>query len=106
MKYFNKRSPFINLLWLFLLANLLLRIVLLFHPITQSNFGFLEVIKIFSFGFLSDIFVFVIASAFLWLYLLFLSNSKYEKPWGYIIFGCLLSLLIYISFFFPNLYKI
>jgi len=99
MKYFNKRSPFINLLWLFLLANLLLRIVLLFHPITQSNFGFLEVIKIFSFGFLSDIFVFVIASAFLWLYLLFLSNSKYEKPWGYIIFGCLLSLLIYISFF-------
>jgi phosphoglycerol transferase MdoB-like AlkP superfamily enzyme len=99
MKYFKSYSPFTNLLLLFIGVNVILRIVLLFHPITQSSFGFLEVIKIFSFGFLSDVFVFVIASALLWLYLLFLSNSKYEKPWGFIIFGCLVSLLIYVSFF-------
>ena len=98
MNYFKKFSPFINLLVLFIVVNIILRIVLLFHPITQSSFGFLEVIKMFSFGLLSDVFVFVIASAFLWLYLLFLSDSKYEKPWGYIIFGCLLLLLIYVSF--------
>lgn len=99
MRYFKKYSPFINLLVLFIAVNIILRIVLLFHPITQSDFGVMEIIKIFSFGLLSDVFVFVVASAFLWLYLLFLSNSKYEKPWGYIIFGCLLSLLIYVSFF-------
>ena len=99
MDYFKKYSPFVNLLLLFIIVNVVLRIVLLFHPITQSSFGILEIVEIFGFGLLSDVFVFVVASAFLWLYLLFLSNSKYEKPWGYIIFGSLLSLLIYVSFF-------
>ena len=99
MNYFKRTSPFINLLLLFIFINILLRIVLLFHPVTQSSFGILEIVKIFGFGLLSDLFVFVVASALLWLYLLFLSNSKYDKPWGYIIFGCLLSLLIYVSFF-------
>lgn len=99
MDYFKKYSPFVNLLLLFIIVNVVLRIVLLFHPITQSIFGILEIVEIFGFGLLSDVFVFVVASAFLWLYLLFLSNSKYEKPWGYIIFGSLLSLLIYVSFF-------
>ncbi len=96
MDYFKKYSPFINLLVLFILVNIILRIVLLFHPITQSGFGILETFKIFAFGLLSDVLVFVIASALLWVYLLFLSNSKYEKPWGYIIFGCFL--------FLPNSY--
>ena len=99
MDYFKKYSPFVNLLLLFIIVNVVLRIVLLFHPITQSSFGILEIVKIFGFGLLSDVFVFVVASAFLWLYLLFLSNSKYEKPLGYVIFGSLLSLLIYVSFF-------
>lgn len=99
MIFFKKYSPFINLLLFFLVVNIILRIVLLFQPITQSTFGAFEIIKIFSFGFFSDLFVFIVASAFLWLYLLFLSNSKYENPWGYIIFGCLLLLLIYVSFF-------
>ena len=99
MDYFKKYSPFVNLLLLFIVVNVVLRIVLLFHPITQSSFEILEIVKIFGFGLLSDVFVFVVASAFLWLYLLFLSNSKYEKPWGYVIFGSLLSLLIYVSFF-------
>ena len=99
MDYFKKYSPFVNLLSLFIVVNVVLRIVLLFHPITQSSFGILEIVEIFGFGLLSDVFVFVVASAFLWLYLLFLSNSKYEKPWSYVIFGSLLSLLIYVSFF-------
>ena len=96
MNFFKKNSPFTNLLLLFVVVNVILRIVLLFHPITQSSFGFLEVVKIFGFGLLSDVFVFVVASAFLWLYLLFLSNSKYDKPWGYIIFSIHLALLIYV----------
>lgn len=48
---------------------------------------------------ISDFFVFILCSSFLWLYLLFISNSKYNKPWGYIIFGILLTLFLYIVFF-------
>ena len=99
MNYFKKYSPFVNLLVLFVFINIILRIVLLFHPITQSSFTFTEIIKIFCFGLLSDVLIFMVASAFLWLYLLFLSDGKYYKPSGYIIFGGLLSLLIYVSFF-------
>ncbi|WP_242663335.1 LTA synthase family protein, partial [Flavobacterium psychrophilum] len=90
---------FYNLALLYILVSVISRIVLLAHPITQSSFGFLETIKIFCFGLLSDFFVFVIASFFLWLYLIFLSNSKYLKPYGYIIFALLVLLLIYVSFF-------
>ena len=99
MILFNKRAPFYNLLILYLLLSVILRIVLLFHPITQSSFIAIDVIKIFILGVVSDFFVFVIASLLLWVYSLFLSNSKYNNPWGYIIFGLLLSLLIYVSFF-------
>jgi phosphoglycerol transferase MdoB-like AlkP superfamily enzyme len=98
MSFFKKSSPFINLLFLFLFVNFLLRIVLLFHPITQSSFGIVEILKIVSLGCLSDIFVFIVGSSFLWLYLLFLSNEKYQKPWGYIIFSGMLLLLFYVSF--------
>ncbi|WP_420287115.1 sulfatase-like hydrolase/transferase [Flavobacterium psychrophilum] len=99
MKFFKIFSPFYNLALLYILVSVISRIVLLAHPITQSSFGFLETIKIFCFGLLSDFFVFVIASLFLWLYLIFLSNSKYLKPYGYIIFALLVLLLIYVSFF-------
>jgi phosphoglycerol transferase MdoB-like AlkP superfamily enzyme len=99
MQFFKKYSPFVNLTLFYLIVSILLRIVLLFHPITQSKFTFFESIKIFSLGFLSDVFVFCIASLFLCIYLLFLSNSKYHKPWGYIIFTALVLLLGYVSFF-------
>ncbi|WP_134355136.1 LTA synthase family protein [Flavobacterium psychrophilum] len=99
MKFFKIFSPFYNLALLYILVSVISRFVLLAHPITQSSFGFLETIKIFCFGLLSDFFVFVIASFFLWLYLIFLSNSKYLKPYGYIIFALLVLLLIYVSFF-------
>lgn len=99
MIYFKKHSPFIQLLSFFLLINFILRIVLLFHPITQSNFGPLETIKIFFFGLLSDVFIYIIGAVFLWIYLLFISHSKYEKPWGLIIFFGHLLVLCYVSFF-------
>lgn len=89
-------TPFKNLLILYLIINFILRIVLLFHPITESHFGILEIIRIFTLGAFSDFFIFIIGSFFLWLYLLFLSNSKFNKPWGIIIFGLYIGLLIYI----------
>ena len=43
--------------------------------------------------------VYLVGSAFLWLYLLFLSDKKYQTPNGYIVFTVLVLLLIYVSFF-------
>ncbi|WP_300564642.1 alkaline phosphatase family protein [Flavobacterium sp.] len=99
MKVLNKIAPFLYLALFYGVINIILRLALLFNPITQTNFTFIDFLKIFGLGALSDLFVFLMASGFLWLYLLFLSNGKFEKPWGYIIFGILVSLLIYVSFF-------
>ncbi|WP_421497763.1 LTA synthase family protein [Flavobacterium columnare] len=98
MNFFEKKSPYKQLLNLFLLSNFILRMVLLFHPITSTSFTWKEIGKIFLTGLISDFFVFIIASGLLWFYLLFLSNSKYEKPWGYIIFVSFCTLLLYVSF--------
>ncbi|WP_348822155.1 LTA synthase family protein [Flavobacterium aestuarii] len=97
MNFLKKFSPFYNLALFYIIVSFVLRIVLIFHPITQTNFVFLDTMKIFLIGLVSDAFVFVIASAFLWLYLIFISNSKYYKPWGYIIFGFFIALLLYIA---------
>ena len=97
MDFYKKLSPFYNLAILYFIVSFTLRIVLLFHPITQSSFTFIESLKIFSLGLLSDLFVFVLASAFLWLYLIFISNSKYNKPYGSIILAGFVTLLIYIA---------
>jgi len=98
MTFFKKYAPFYQLGLFYVILGFLLRIVLLFHPITQAGFTFVEIIKIFVFGFISDVCIYIVASAFLWLYLIFLSNSKYKKPWGYTIFGLLVALLLYIAF--------
>lgn len=95
MQFFKKHSPFYNLGILYIVSSIILRLVLLLHPITQSSFTFGEIVKVFLTGFVSDLLVFIVASAFLWLYLLFLSNTKYDKPWGYIIFALLVGLLLY-----------
>ncbi|SHM69470.1 LTA synthase family protein [Flavobacterium xinjiangense] len=94
----KKFSPFFNLMLFYIIVSIVLRIVLLFHPITQSSFSFIDIIKIFGFGLISDFFIFVLVSGFLWLYLIFISNSKYFKPYGYIFFGLLVALLLYVSF--------
>ena len=95
MQLFQKKSPFYNLALFYILISLITRVVLLFHPITQTSFTVIDSIKIFMLGLVSDGFVFIIASVLLWIYLLFLSNSKFDKPWGYIFFGGLVILLIY-----------
>lgn len=96
MQLFQKKSPFYNLSLFYLVVSIITRVILLFHPITQASFTIIDSMKIFVLGMISDGFVFIIGSAFLWLYLLFLSNTKYNKPWGYIIFGGFVALLLYI----------
>lgn len=95
MTFYKKLSPFYNLAIFYFLVSFILRIVLFFHPITQSSFTVLESLKIFSLGLISDFFVFVLAGVFLWLYLIFLSESKYNKPSGYIILGIFIALCLY-----------
>jgi phosphoglycerol transferase MdoB-like AlkP superfamily enzyme len=97
MTFYKKFSPFYNLGIFYFVISFILRVVLFFHPITQSSFTFVESLKIFTLGLVSDFFVFVIAAVFLWLYLIFVSNSKYNKPSGYIILGILITLFAYVA---------
>ncbi|WPR70789.1 sulfatase-like hydrolase/transferase [Flavobacterium sp. NG2] len=96
MSFLKKLAPFYSLTLFYISVSIVLRIILLFHPITQSSFSFIDTLSIFSIGLISDILVFILASGFLWLYLIFISNSKYLKPYGYIHFGILIALLLYI----------
>lgn len=96
MSITKKLAPFYNLTLFYVVISVILRIVLVFHPITQSSFSGLEIAKIFSLGLISDILVFILASGFLWLYLIFISNAKYQKPFGYIHLGLLVALFLYI----------
>ncbi|NHN25879.1 sulfatase-like hydrolase/transferase [Flavobacterium jejuense] len=89
-------TPFKNLAIFYIIISFILRLVLVFHPITQSSFSTLEILKIFILSIASDFCIFIVASIFLWLYLLFLSNSKFNKPWGYFLFGSYVLILIYI----------
>ena len=98
MSILRKFAPLYNFTIFYLVVSIILRLILLLHPITQASFSLVDSLKIFTLGLLSDFFVFVIASGFLWLYLIFISNSKYLKPYGYIIFGLLVMLLLYVSF--------
>ncbi|MEL1254665.1 sulfatase-like hydrolase/transferase [Flavobacterium sp. DGU38] len=97
MIFYKKLSPFYNLGIFYFIISFLLRVVLFFHPITQSSFTLSESLKILSIGLLSDVFVFIIMSFFLWLYLIFISNSKYNKPFGYIILSLLVVLFLYVA---------
>ncbi|MBF7091701.1 sulfatase-like hydrolase/transferase [Flavobacterium sp. ALJ2] len=97
MTLYKKLAPFYYLTFFYLLVSFVLRLVLFFHPITETSFGFTDTIKIFGIGLISDVFVSVVVSIFLWLYLIFISNSKYLKPTGYIIFGVFLALFLYVA---------
>ncbi len=99
MSFLKKCSPFYNLALFYGLVSIFLRLILLFHPITQTTFLGKDILKIFTFGLFSDLFVFVVASFFLWLYIIFISNSKYFKPIGYFVFGLHLFFLTYVVFF-------
>ncbi|WP_419869215.1 LTA synthase family protein [Chryseobacterium sp. CT-SW4] len=101
----KKIKPFLYLGIFYLIISLLLRIVFFFHPITTADFGFFEIIKVIAGGIINDILVFTIASSFLALYFLFLSDSKYNKPYGYIIFGLMLLLFFYILLIPNNIFK-
>ncbi|SMP03466.1 LTA synthase family protein [Chryseobacterium profundimaris] len=103
--FFQKIKPFLYLGIFYLSISLLLRITFIFHPITTADFSILEVVKIVFTGIVNDIFVFILTCPFLALYFLFLSNSKYQKPYGYIILGSLCAFFLYILLIPNNIFK-
>ncbi len=103
--YLQKVKPFLYLGIFYLIVSFLLRLVFVFHPITTADFSFAEVLKVTSLGLVNDILVFTIASSFLALYFLFLSNGKYQNPYGQIILGVLVLAFIYILATPNNIFK-
>ncbi len=103
--YLQKVKPFLYLGIFYLIVSFLLRLVFVFHPITTADFSFAEILKVTSLGLVNDIMVFTIASSFLALYFLFLSNGKYQKPYGQIILGVLVLAFIYILATPNNIFK-
>ena len=103
--YLQKVNPFLYLGIFYLIVSFLLRLVFVFHPITTADFSFAEILKVTSLGLVNDILVFTIASSFLALYFLFLSNGKYQKPYGQIILGVLVLAFIYILATPNNIFK-
>ena len=101
----QKIKPFLYLGIFYLAISLILRIIFIFHPITTASFGVFESLKIIFLGLITDIFVFTLASSILAVYFLFLSDSKYQKPFGFIIFGLFVLALIYTAFVPGNIFK-
>lgn len=103
--FVQKTKPFLYLGIFYLIISLIIRIVFFFHPITTASFGVFEILKIILVGVLNDALVFILASTFLALYFLFLSNSKYQKPYGQIILGILVLFFLYILLIPNNIFK-
>lgn len=95
-------KPFISLLFFYLVVCTALRVVLLFNTRAEITLG--EGLNIFLIGLVENVLVFFIAGIFLWAYLIFLSNGKFEKPFNYVMAGGLIALLLYLIFF-NNIFK-
>ena len=101
----SKLRPYLYLGFFYGIVSLILRLIFIFHPITTVSFGFFESLKIILIGGLTDVFVFILASSIFALYSLFLSDSKYKKPYGYIIFGLFVLAFLYTAFVPGNIFK-
>lgn len=101
----SKLKPYLYLGLFYGLVSLIVRIIFIFHPITTASFGLWESAKILIIGAITDVFVFVVASSILAIYFLFLSNTKYKKPFGYLIFGLLVIAFCYTAFVPGNIFR-
>lgn len=76
-----------------------LRIVLLFNDQTSDlGFSFGEWCQVFLLGAVNDLCAATAGFVFLWLFMMSVSETKYRKPWGYIILGILAAAFCYVTF--------
>lgn len=90
---------YLKLSLLTIAVGFLLRIVLLFNEqTTDLGFSFGEWLQVFLLGAVNDLCAATIGFAFLWLFSMSVSETKYGKPWGYIILGILVAAFCYVTF--------
>ena len=102
--WLSKLTPFFYVGGLYIVISFVLRIIFMGHPITTTSFSFGQVLGMLLVGSLNDIFIICLALSILVLYFLFITNVKYQKPYGYIILGAMLLLLGYIQFVPNNIF--
>ena len=102
--WLSKLRPFLYVGGLYIIISLILRIIFMGHPITTTSFSLGQVLGMLLVGTLNDAFVIILANSILVLYFLFITNIKYQKPYGYIILGAMLLLLGYIQFVPNNIF--
>lgn len=88
-----------KLIGLSILVGFVLRIILLFNDQTEVAFPIVGWLEIFFLGIVNDLCVGIIACFFIWLNLIFWSEGKYGKPWGYLLWGALVLGFCYVKFF-------
>ena len=86
-------------LCLALVLGFIVRVALVFHPLTVIGWGFGDWVIIFVLGFLNDLAFCAIALVPAFVVYTFLTDDKYRKPWGYVFYGLLTALTAYILFF-------
>ena len=90
---------YLKLSLLTIAVGFLLRIVLLFNEqTTDLGFSFGEWLQVFLLGAVNDLCAATIGFVFLWLFSMSVSETKYGKPWGYIILGILVAAFCYVTF--------
>ena len=105
MKSFvEKIKPFAYITVLYLLVSFVMRAIFMLHPITTTTFSVWSVVKMITIGLISDVFTILLASSILAIYLIFIANVKYKKPYGGIILGIFILILLYIQFYPNNIF--
>ena len=100
----SRLKPFLYVGGLYIVISFVLRIIFMGHPITTTSFSLGQVLGMLLVGTFNDIFITILALSILVLYFLFITNVKYQKPYGYIILGAMLLLLGYIQFVPNNIF--
>ena len=83
-------------LCLTLILGLLIRIILIFHPLTVVDWGWTDWLKIFGLGFLNDLAFTAIALLPAFIFYTFLTDDKYRKPYNWILWGGVTLLTAYV----------
>ena len=82
-----------------LLLGFLVRIILILHPVTTVDWGLGDWLKIVFIGVINDLFFSAISLVPAFVLYLFFSKVFFKKPAGYIIFGGVVALTLYVFLF-------